>query len=203
MFTPWIGRRFGDETNMLRGLRLLIVGESHYPGPEKGEKFVGKTYAKQTQETIRADAIEKPYVFFKKFARLATGEDVKGWPSERHGDFWDSVAFYNFVPVFLRSPSDGGRPTTSEWQSGREPFMKVVNELDPQILIVCGLTNWWWVMDSLPGGENANSARRDTARIGNGQGLRVPHVTGSRGEDRYDYEVSRPLLVSLIEASRS
>ena len=201
MFFPWVGSRFGDKDNFLKGERLLIVGESHYPG-EENQYLAGKTYPEQTQETIQELAIDHPYRFFKVLSRLATGTPNEAWSAKQNSAFWHSIAFYNFVPVFLKRPADRGRPTKAEWELGKKPFIQVLDEIKPSVVIVCGLGLWWYVMDALPGGVAANSPRRDVAQIGTGRGLRIPHPTGSRGVGRYSYETSRPQLEALLLSDR-
>lgn len=188
MFEPWVGHEYGHNSNYIGGHKLLILGESHYT--EK-EEWIGRAEPQDTKEVVRYLAIENRYRFFTTLSKLVTGESREAWTDEANKKFWDSVAFYNFIPAYLPK---GGRPETALWEAGTEPFRQVIDTIKPETVIVCGIGLWWWVMNSLPGGISANPPDRDTGSIGNGIGVRIAHPTGSRGKSRYTYEKYRPMV---------
>lgn len=196
MFQPWIGLDFGQRGNVLRGLRLLLLGESHYtehPGS------VGTTDPGETVRGVEQYAMGERYKFYNALSRLVTGERQNDWSDARVRAFWNSVAFYNYVPVFL---AKGKRPKVAEWRAGREPLHEALALIKPDAMIVCGLDLWWYVMDALPGGEAANPSKRDLAQVGSARAVRIPHPTGSWGPNGYAYEAARSLVEPLLaEAS--
>ena len=136
MFKPWVGSEFGNTSNMIGGKRLLILGESHYT--EKQE-WVGRCDPEDTHNVVQYLAIDTRYRFFTTVSKLVTGVAHGEWSDEQNRGFWNSVAFYNFVPVFL---SKGGRPSPEIWNAGRGPFVRVLDEMNPDVIIVCGLELW-------------------------------------------------------------
>lgn len=127
VFDPWIGARYASEG--INGKRLLILGESHYGGE-------GCEYSRFTSEVIRDMALEKGRLaFFSRVQRLVVG-GRGGFSDLERADFWQRVAFYNFVQSALENPRD--RPTYAMWQAAREPFSQTLGELNPSIILVLG-----------------------------------------------------------------
>lgn len=197
MFKPWIGRDYGARTNSVKGHKLLILGESHYT--DKSE-WVGRFDADDTSGVVQYWAIQNRYRFFTTLSRLVTGERRETWSDEENSRFWNSVAFYNFIPVYLPK---GGRPNPAMWAAGTEPFRIVLEEIKPETVIVCGIGLWWWAMNSMPGGIAANPYNCDTSPIGSGIGVRIAHPTGSRGKSRYTYEKYRPIVQQAMNLTRT
>ena len=194
MFDPWIGSQFGVADNAIGGLKLLMVGESHYPG-ERAE--IGKSDARFTNEAIQKYAIAEPYLFFRTIVQLVLGDSRYATRSVTEKDFWEGVAFYNFIPVFIAPPCEKKRPKVSEWKLGKDVFLKILETVKPSFVLVCGLDLWWWVMDTLPGGAKENDPKRDFAQIASAKGLRIHHPS-SRGPSRYSYVNARPMFEKLI-----
>lgn len=192
MFKPWIGSEFGKTGNSVNGNRVLILGESHYT---ENIDFIAKCDPEDTENVVNYLAIDTRYRFFTTLSKLITGVAHGQWSDDENRDFWQSVAFYNFIPVFLPK---GGRPDNKTWISGAGPFNQVLAETKPDTIIVCGLELWWWVMNSLPGGTTDNDPNRGIGGIGTGIGVRIPHPTGSRGKSRYVYDTFRPTVANVI-----
>jgi hypothetical protein len=144
-FDPWIGRHY--ETEGLGGTKLLVLGESQYPGTEYVHHYPSgaptPSCRSSTQEIVRDLAIENRNRFFTKVAKLVLGLPAGQWlPSDARADFWERVAFYNYVQWWL-----GGarfRPSQQLWAAAQIPFLEVLSELRPQVLLVLGneLANW-------------------------------------------------------------
>lgn len=128
VFDPWIGASYA--TQGLAGKQVLILGESHYGGS-------GCEYSAFTTEVIRDMALEKGRLaFFSRVQRLLIG-GRGGFSETERSDFWQRVAFYNFIQSALECPRD--RPTYAMWQAGREPLLQTLRELAPRVVIVLGL----------------------------------------------------------------
>jgi ABC-type Fe3+-hydroxamate transport system substrate-binding protein len=56
---------------------------------------------------------------------------------EKRREFWDSVAFYNYVQEYAGESPDG-TVTDEMWSKAKEPFLEVLEELKPDALLVLG-----------------------------------------------------------------
>jgi hypothetical protein len=130
-FSPWIGDQFQSG---LRGLRLLIVGESHY-GPKNQNYDPGFT-VNCVRNVVRGEW--KLKFFGNLQSNLAdAGLGVESPTCLRaRKEFWERVAFYNYIQEMISAP--GIAPSTSAWERAREPFREVLNELQPNcVLFAC------------------------------------------------------------------
>ena len=191
MFDPWVTEHFGKADNALQGLRLLIIGESH--NTDRPELY-GTSYLTQTKEVIEKFAISQSYPIFDKLFHLVTSKNRKESTGGEVKGFWEAIAFYNFIPVFVEKEINRKKV---DFLSGRSPLISVLNAIKPDAIIVCGLDTWWYVMDALPGGEGENPSRRDFARVQGALAVRIIHPS-ARGSTRYSYEVARPLIEKLF-----
>ena len=92
MARPWIGNEWGQSDNLLGGLRIMILGESHYHDKEPIETEVPDMTEHVVDRYLRGD---RYHAFLSKIERLLVG-DRQSW---RPTDFWNSVVFYNYIPV--------------------------------------------------------------------------------------------------------
>ena len=83
---------------------------------------------------------------FRKFERSLVNKETT---SDESIKIWNSVAFYNFLQVAMSAARIGG--TDADYAEGRVAFMEVINNLQPDLIIVWGVTRLW---DNLPGTEN-------------------------------------------------
>jgi hypothetical protein len=126
-FDPWIGSRY--MTDGVQGVRLLILGESHYGLP-------GDMRSTFTVDVVRWLGQQHRFRFFTIIQRLVTG--TNGWLSnDDRSEFWERVAFYNYIQSFPGT-RPRWRPTPEMWLAARDPFLQTVNELSPQVLLVLG-----------------------------------------------------------------
>src|SRR5579871_1141391 len=127
-FDPWIGGRYAGEG--IRGVRLLILGESHYSEPKDNRSGF-------TEDVVREFVQGRRHRFFTVAQRLVSGG--RGWPSDTdRKEFWDRVAFYNYIQTCLQATRC--RPTPVMWLAAREPFLQTLGGLvpRPQLLLVLG-----------------------------------------------------------------
>lgn len=121
---PWIGCRYEDQNEGF-GLKLLVVGESHYPTPNDAEPSLGLT---QRVVRRRVDG-QNPQPFFTTMTKVLTEN-----PTNTDVDFsvWHSVAFYNYIQSFV----DKGPPKEHQWREAVEPFGMVLKFFQPDAVLV-------------------------------------------------------------------
>ena len=126
VFDPWVGSKYWTEG--LSGVRVFVLGESHY-----GD--AGTESRSFTTEVVKEWAQEKRHRFFTVTQRLISG--LGSETDEQRAEFWEHVAFYNFVQAFPGS-EPRQRPTPEMWSGAAVPFLATVQELKPHLVVVLG-----------------------------------------------------------------
>jgi len=144
-FRPRVGKYY--EVKGINGLKILILGESHYC--KEGCEVCGIN-SNRNCSTFTND------VMVKYFNYLSSTEDHDGWmrtftrftniffgerlDAEAIMKFWDSVVFYNYV----QSCTTESRtfPTDQQFEESKEAFIEVVNSVKPDLIIVWGDRLW-------------------------------------------------------------
>lgn len=127
-FHPWVGKHYGLKSDF--GIRLLVLGESHY---HEDLKFSDSDF---TQEVVRTWGQERRSRFFTVIAKVLLR--TEGWISDdERSKIWEHVAFYNFVQSIV---GDGPRiePTFRQWCEAQTPFATVLQSLEPDAVLVLG-----------------------------------------------------------------
>jgi hypothetical protein len=135
MARPWRGERWAQSDNPLGGLRIMILGESHY----HGEAPIGTDVPDMTEHVISSYLSDTTSVpFLSKIERLVMGDRAPWEPR----DFWDSVVFYNYIPV-VAANKPRQRPPEELWH-GVAPrlFGEVVKRVEAEAILVCGVDLW-------------------------------------------------------------
>ena len=127
-FEPWVGERY--ELAELYGLRVLLLGESHYGKGDEDSFF--------TRRVVKKWGQEKRHRFFTIIARFILHQGRKGrlTGAERR-EFWDKVAFYNYVQEIVGRKARI-RPTRDMWKRSEQSFFKVLQDLKPDLVVVLG-----------------------------------------------------------------
>ncbi|MBV7313270.1 uracil-DNA glycosylase family protein [Morganella morganii] len=133
-FLPFIGRQYEDS---IYGARVMILGLSHYGDPEDA-------YPEFTRDVINENAYSPGNRFFTLLTNLLRLSKDAPDDTERRAA-WEQVAFYNYIQDIVGITSRIS-PTPEMWDEARQPFLNVVKELKPQIIIVLGTQLW----DQLP-----------------------------------------------------
>lgn len=180
MFTPWVGKNWGDHTNPIEGRKVLILGESHY---ESDENFLGRKYADGTLETFEKYALgDKTLPFFTKIMQTISGR--KKWAMTRDEvlDIWKSVVFYNYVPVYV-APGPRMSPTKQMFELGVEPFRQIMNQHSPEIVVVCGYRLWRWLLKS----QSFTSMPPEAAafKIGSALAMKMQHPSTAFSSEKW------------------
>ena len=137
-FKPWIGKNY--ETGGIFGKKILVLGESHYCTDTNciqcGIKYASECKDMNTSELIQwmlDGNTDKWIPTFKKFERSLVNEETT---PERSNEIWNSVAFFNFLQVAMKGTRRGG--TKEDYAEGRKAFLEVMEELQPDLIIVWG-----------------------------------------------------------------
>lgn len=149
-FKPWVGKNY--ETGGIFGKKILVLGESHYCSV-----YCNKCGLKYTQECDQVNTVGVVQTIingdtdrwtgtFRKFERSLVNKKTT---SERSKEIWDSVAFFNFLQVAMPKTRKGG--TKEDYAEGRKAFLEVIEALQPDLIIVWGVTRLY---ANLPGKED-------------------------------------------------
>lgn len=117
----WVGDKYKCGLGSKRQ-RIAIVGHSHYVSDGNDYKELTKTVVKGIQ-----DGEKRP--FFTQIQSYFDALDDK--------DFWNRVLFLNFVPSAVGSDKEKyAKASQEQIDLGRERFRRVLNEYQPQKVLV-------------------------------------------------------------------
>lgn len=130
-FLPWVGSNYGSKSRW--GTRVLMVGESHYTSNGNAKP---RDFTQHCVETHASGKWKSKSTFWTRAKRVLV---EKGAVS--HREFWDSVAFYNYVQELV-GEGPRKRPTERMWEISKAPFEEVVEALNPGCIVVLGKGLW-------------------------------------------------------------
>jgi hypothetical protein len=164
MFEPWIGDLWGRPENLLGGMRLVVLGESHHCD----KRPIGSLAPEMTRDVVGAyvngslDRGSKR--FFTKVAKLVARKPIEQVTQAEMIAIWNSVIFYNYVPR-IAANGPGQRPPRELWY-GDAPnlFMELIKKREVEAILVCGDDLWNHLPPGLEGAPSyiLNSADRRT-----------------------------------------
>lgn len=132
-FAPWIGSNYEKG---FRGLRILLVCESHYGGKQYERPTVTPEIIKALalgEKHPRATSKLRRHMHFTKI--MSAIQDVRqSFSYKQRREFWSSVAYYNFLQEFIKDRRIA--PPQSAWDRSESAFTNVISVLAPD-LIVC------------------------------------------------------------------
>jgi hypothetical protein len=190
-FLPWEGARYRDG---IGGVRLLLVGDSHY-SPDQGTQV--QIFTRELVRDIMEGKRREP--FFSKIATLVAAS--AGIPES---PFWDSVAFYNFVQVLAgATPEDA--PTDAMYREAVAPFWQVLQDLQPDAVIVFCQRTWNHIKHPEGATSVATIGGDAIRRWAYPSGLNLTatwtnHPTGTRGFKPGDWQ---PRLEQFFQIARA
>jgi hypothetical protein len=124
-FLPWQGSAFPEKADR----RLLVLGESHYSDAPEDEDF--------TRSVVRQYVSgAENRAFLTNIAQAITGKPH--WEIDRL-EFWNSVAFYNYVQETV---IEGRRPTVKMFRDSEAAFFEVIDLLRPSHVLALGTRLW-------------------------------------------------------------
>ncbi|SMQ85924.1 hypothetical protein SAMN06295905_3219 [Devosia lucknowensis] len=194
MARRWRGDQWGDSSNVLGGLRLLVLGESHYHETAP----IGTDIPDMTEQVVSHHLAGGNYQFFSRIERLVMGEGARYQPAE----FWHSVVFYNYIPVVAANTSRK-RPPDELWY-GVAPrlFQDLVKQIEAEAILVCGTQLWRRMPAGLverhdayqAGGRGWREREYEVAMPYRAIAAHIPHPSGSFG---WSFERCRPVIQHL------
>lgn len=137
-FDPWVPE---SEHSRLEGVRLLILGESHYEEPNKGVLDSSEKDPNFTIGIVRRWGAqpEGRQRFFANLYEMVTGEP---WRLDAdHDRLWQHVWFYNYVQALVSS-GGGKTPTKAQFEASECQFRSVLERVRPEAVIVMGVRLW-------------------------------------------------------------
>jgi len=188
-FKPWIGPEYNN--NGIDGLKILILGESHYGDKE---------YEDVTSDVIRKYVISgQPYAFFTKIAKCILQIPVEDkFSMKQRTQIWNSVAFYNYIQTFIgNNPRE--RPNDDMWNNTEKPFRETINYIKPHVCVVLGCELW----KHLPSPEeklHSNGYETYIYNIEDGQKMFAGGVVHPSG--RMSYGQAYPRIKALINMAK-
>jgi hypothetical protein len=134
---PFIGQDY--DKHGLRGLRILIMGESSYSGKHVDD-------ITDYNDALAADAIgyDEGRGYWNKspfYTRIARIFGYEAASFEARKSFWNSVAYYNFLQTVLSQPRQ--LPAAELWEEAKGPFLDTVRELEPDYVVGFSKRMWW------------------------------------------------------------
>lgn len=140
-FVPWIGADYF--LSSFDGIRILILGESHYSYLDNEGKEV-QPYKMLTNDCIK-EQVETDFTkqFWTNIATSFLGEVPLKRDKKK---FWNTVSFYNYVQYSVGF-GPRVRPTEQMWKDSEIGFENVLLKLKPQILMVLGYALWEKIPD--------------------------------------------------------
>lgn len=166
MARPWVGSEWGGSNNALGGLRLMVLGESHY----HDKAPVGTDIPDMTEWLINSYLEDgRRYPFLSKLEALV----MLGRAPRSSQDIWNALTFYNYIPV-VAANEPRQRPPEELWH-GAAPrlFSDLVTRLEVEAILVCGVELWRHMPTGMVERNNAYRA-------------------GGRGWREHEYEVALP-----------
>lgn len=133
----WVGPNYGAPSNSVSGLKILMVGESHYG---KGAE-IGTSVPEITREVVtKYQSGEWSIPLLTKVISVTTGRPASETGYRGVRDAWNDLAFYNYVPVLV---AEGPRAFESRfWSLGASEFEAVLDDLQPDMIIALGYRLW-------------------------------------------------------------
>lgn len=134
---PWVGGRYENPIHFKH--KTLILGESNFT---EVEKFKPNLVIDCVRNDVSTDPLEERDTtgfcrFSTKLRRIIFGNNETIGPH----DFWQDVAFYNFVQALVGKEARA-RPTQEMWQKSVPAFFEIVSTLKPSKILVLGKANW-------------------------------------------------------------
>ena len=129
-FEPWIGDKYHGKG--LNGLKLFILGESHY-----GEE--GNEHSSLTRHVVRKWGQKNRHRFFTTTAKVVLGLGSDYISDSERADFWGRVAFGNYIQTYVAEDAETRkRPTDEMWTEAQEALPSMIEKTNPDAMIVLG-----------------------------------------------------------------
>ena len=145
-FDPWVGLYYYSGIN---GKKIMIMGHVHVCGGCYECGIIKNRDKECASFTIKA---VNNYIKWRETGENPTPE-YKGWLKtffnftkaffgyepdfkQEKRELWDKVLFYNFVQTSVSKWNQ--KPNSVDYKKSQVPFMEVINEYNPDIILVWG-----------------------------------------------------------------
>lgn len=169
VFDPWVGKTYENGGCFCK--KILLLGESHY-GQNMGSSMTKDIIYDQTYSNYTRS-------IYTNFERALKGEETN--PDDRE-KIWNSVAFYNYVQTCISKTRKS--PSEEEFSDSEEAFFEVLDELEPDVVLVWGTRLW----ENLP---NTNFEAYGDCEY-KGYAYRCGSYTTNKGTKVVCYEMQHP-----------
>lgn len=186
---PWIGKNYETPSNFKN--KILVLGESNFTEVEKFKKNLVIDCVLDDISTERPEERDTTGFcrFSTKLRRIIFGTDTNISPNE----FWQDVAFYNFVQVLVGDKARI-RPTREMWEISAPAFFEVIQMLKPSRVLVLGKANWDNLLDHF---EHENTDKFSaTLKLGTDD-LTVGYINHPSSSLRY--QTWQPIAQKLLQ----
>jgi hypothetical protein len=129
-FYPWVGPHYTD--GVIDGLRVLVLGESHFSFSLPVEKERGLT-----QLVIQEELDGKMRHRFISGVTRALFDRAAVTNRARFSSLWNTMAFYNYLQEYAGN-GPRKRPSDAAWHRSAAPFRSVLAALKPDFVLACG-----------------------------------------------------------------
>jgi hypothetical protein len=135
IFMPWVGSKY--EAEGFRGLRVLVVAESHY-GSKRSERPTAtpelvKALGQRLKHPDATARLRKHPHFARIVAAVSGAASASVFTTQERADIWERVCYYNFLQEFMPAARVG--PPAESWSAGRAAFLDVLATLRPDVVI--------------------------------------------------------------------
>ena len=162
-FKPWVGENY--ESGGIFHKKILVIGESHYCDECEhcNEESAYTGCHELTNDVVRQIINNEKTCWsgtFRKFEKSLIGD--KDVTSEQ---IWQSISCYNYLQTAVAKARQAG--TFEDYGKSEDAFYEVLNELQPEIIFVWGVTRMY---DNMPsrGWENGVDIIVDGYKVLNG-----------------------------------
>jgi hypothetical protein len=187
-FDPW---NLGEDVS-LGGLKLLVVGESHYR-----EGYPDSAVARQeTQDVVRKhgvglDGASARSPLFSKVAAMLKTDDVKG------ADVWQSIYFYNYFQRVMDTPRDP--PTKQDYEASVPAFDAVLRAIRPDAVLIISARLWKKIKNECVPADNCALGRIYNFTAGNGSIIPGAHTHHPSAPKPFDVDGWRQRVRDFLQ----
>lgn len=130
-FLPFVGTSYGKSN--IFGKKIMVLGDCHY-GSKPTPNVTNDIINSYLNLNIEREGWMNTY---KKFERSLVNKETSLEDSQI---IWDSLLFYNYVQKLISGPREA--PTKEQYAESADAFIKVLEQYEPDVLIVWGRRLW-------------------------------------------------------------
>lgn len=180
-FIPLVGPEYDD--GLISGVRVLLLGESHY-GDDPDKEDFGRSCTQYWFQSYLDDSynLDQGSQFFRKLPRiLARDPKVSQLGS---ASAWRKAAYANFVQSLVgKRPRI--RPSRQQWLDGQRALTEMAQKLQPDVILVLGAQLWNHITKGYKSDEEWIPAQKRPREI-----WLIPNGTGGYARASWVYHPS-------------